>query len=75
MLFLNADEIMQALPLESVMDCVKEALRIYEAKTYEMPDRLAVDCGESNVLLLMPSVAMGHWATKLVTVFPSNRAN
>jgi ornithine cyclodeaminase/alanine dehydrogenase-like protein (mu-crystallin family) len=74
MLFLNADEIMQALPLEAVMDCVEEALLIYEAKTFEMPDRLAVDCGDRNVLLLMPSVAKGHWATKLVTVFPSNRA-
>jgi ornithine cyclodeaminase/alanine dehydrogenase-like protein (mu-crystallin family) len=39
-----------------------------------MPDRLAVDCGDSNVLLLMPSVAQGRWATKLVTVFPGNRA-
>ena len=46
MLYLSADEIMQALSLEAVMDCVEEALRIYEAKTYEMPDRLAVDCGK-----------------------------
>jgi ornithine cyclodeaminase/alanine dehydrogenase-like protein (mu-crystallin family) len=73
MLFMNANDIMRALPLEAVMDCVEEALRIYEAQTYEMPDRLAVDCGEDNVLLLMPSVAKGYWATKLVTVFPGNR--
>jgi ornithine cyclodeaminase/alanine dehydrogenase-like protein (mu-crystallin family) len=74
MLFLNADELMRALPLESVMDCVEKALRIYESRAYEMPDRLAVACGDKNVLLLMPSVAEGNWATKLVTVFPSNRA-
>ena len=65
---------MQALTLEAVMDAVEEALLLYEAKTFEMPDRLAVDCGDHNLLLLMPSVAKGNWATKLVTVFPSNRA-
>jgi ornithine cyclodeaminase/alanine dehydrogenase-like protein (mu-crystallin family) len=74
MLFLNADDIMGALTLEAVMDCVEEALRIYEAKTYTMPDRLAVPCGDDKLLLLMPSVARGHWATKLVTVFPGNSA-
>jgi ornithine cyclodeaminase/alanine dehydrogenase-like protein (mu-crystallin family) len=74
MLFMNADEIMEALTLEAVMDCAEEALQIYEAKTYTMPDRLAVSCGADNLLLLMPSVAKGHWAAKLVTVFPGNRA-
>ena len=38
---LNADQIMEALPLQSVMGCVEEALALYEAKTYEMPERLA----------------------------------
>jgi len=74
MLYLNADELMQALPLEGVMGCVEEALALYEARAYEMPDRLAVDCGAGNLLLLMPSVALGHFCTKLVTVYPGNRA-
>ena len=74
MLYLNADEIMLALTLDEVMGCVEEALYVYETQAYEMPDRLAVDCGENNLLLLMPSVARGHWATKLVTVFPGNAA-
>jgi ornithine cyclodeaminase len=74
MLFVKADEIMEALPLEAVMGCVEEALALYEAKTYEMPDRLAVDCGQGNLLLLMPCVAQGHFSTKLVTVYPGNRA-
>jgi ornithine cyclodeaminase len=71
---------MQALTLDEVMDCVEQALHVYETRlvdetqAYEMPDRLAVDCGESNLLLLMPSVARGYWATKLVTVFPGNAA-
>ena len=74
MLYLNADQIMQALTLDEVMQCVEKALHVYETRAYEMPDRLAVDCGENNLLLLMPSVARGHWATKLVTVFPGNAA-
>jgi ornithine cyclodeaminase/alanine dehydrogenase-like protein (mu-crystallin family) len=74
MLYLNSDELMQALPLQAVMGCVEEALALYEAKTYEMPDRLAVDCGAGNLLLLMPCVAQGSFSTKLVTVYPGNRA-
>jgi len=73
-LYLNSDELMQALPLQAVMGCVEEALALYEAKTYEMPDRLAVDCGAGNLLLLMPCVAEGNFSTKLVTVYPGNRA-
>jgi ornithine cyclodeaminase len=65
---------MQALPLEGVMGCVEEALALYEAQAYEMPDRLAVDCGGGNLLLLMPCVAQGHFSTKLVTIYPGNRA-
>jgi ornithine cyclodeaminase len=74
MIFLNADEIMEALSLEAVMGCVEEALALYEAKAYEMPDRSAVDCGQGNLLLLMPCVAQGHFSTKLVTIYPGNRA-
>jgi len=73
-LYLNADELIQVLPLEAVMGCVEDALALYEAHTYEMPDRLALDCGQGNLLLLMPCVAQGHFSTKLVTVFPTNRA-
>jgi ornithine cyclodeaminase/alanine dehydrogenase-like protein (mu-crystallin family) len=74
MIYLNTDELMQVLPLEAVMGCVEEALALYEAQTYEMPDRLAVDCGAGNLLLLMPCVAQGNFSTKLVTVYPGNRA-
>jgi ornithine cyclodeaminase/alanine dehydrogenase-like protein (mu-crystallin family) len=74
MIYVHADELMQALPLQAVMGCVEDALALYEAGTYEMPDRLAVNCGEGNLLLLMPSVAQEHFAVKLVTVYPGNRA-
>lgn len=74
MLYLNADEIMQALAYREVMDCVEEALSIYEDGTYTMPERLPVPCGEDNLLLLMPCVAGEHVVTKLVSVYPGNRA-
>ena len=74
MLFLNAQEIVQALTLEGVMASVEEALCIYEDKTFVMPERMAVDCGGNNLFLLMPCVSMGNIATKLVTVFPGNRS-
>ena len=74
MLYLNADEIMQALSYREVMDCVEEALSIYEDGSYTMPERLPVPCGEENLLLLMPCVAGEHMVTKLVSVYPGNRA-
>jgi len=74
MLYLSAEQIMEALTLEGVMASVEEALCIYEEKTFNMPERMAVDCGDDNLFLLMPCVSLGHIATKLVTVFPGNRA-
>jgi ornithine cyclodeaminase/alanine dehydrogenase-like protein (mu-crystallin family) len=74
MRYLNAGEIMEVLTLDEVMDSVEEALRVYEAGTYVMPERLAVDCDHGNLFLLMPCVAMGRIATKLVTIYPGNKA-
>lgn len=75
MRYLGANEIMQALTPEEVMDSVEEALRIYETGTFVMPERMAVDCSDGNLLLLMPCVARNSISTKLVTVFPGNRAH
>jgi len=74
MLFLNAHEIIGALTVDEVIASVEEALRVYEEGAFVMPDRMAVACGDNNQLLLMPCVAMGSIATKLVTVFPGNKA-
>ncbi len=74
MRYLNANEIMKAITLEEVMASVEEAFRIYESKSYTMPDRMAVNCGDDNLFLLMPCVAKDSISTKLVTVFPKNRA-
>jgi ornithine cyclodeaminase/alanine dehydrogenase-like protein (mu-crystallin family) len=74
MLYLNADEIVKALTLHEVMACVEEALHIYEAGDFVMPERLTVPAGEAEKLLLMPCAAEGHMVTKLVSVYPGNRA-
>jgi ornithine cyclodeaminase/alanine dehydrogenase-like protein (mu-crystallin family) len=74
MRYLTADEILKALTLREVMACVEEALHIYEAGDYVMPERLAVPAGEADKLLLMPCAAEGHMVTKLVSVYPGNRA-
>jgi ornithine cyclodeaminase len=74
MLYLNAQDLMAALSFEGVMGAVEEALRLYESKQFVMPDRMSVDCGGGNLFLLMPSVAADRIATKLVTVYPGNRA-
>ncbi len=74
MLFLNADEITQALTHQEVMACVEEALRIYEAGTFVMPERMALPASEDDQLLLMPCASMDHMVTKLVSVYPGNKA-
>ena len=74
MLYLNKRDILQALTLDEVIDCVEEALDIYEDEAYVMPERMAVPTGDTNQLLLMPCVASDNIATKLVSVYPGNKA-
>ncbi|MBN1246979.1 MAG: ornithine cyclodeaminase family protein [Anaerolineae bacterium] len=74
MLYLNDTDIYQALTPDDVLDSVEEALRIYEARSFSMPERLAMATGGSNQLLLMPCAAEDHMVTKLVSVYPGNRA-
>lgn len=74
MLFLNEREIMEALTYHEVMGCVEEALCIYEDNAFNMPERMSLSCGEKNKLLLMPCVAGDNIVTKLVSVYPGNKA-
>ena len=53
MLFLNAENILQILSPNQVMDCVEKALLTYEKMEFVMPDRLTVDFGHKNTLLLI----------------------
>lgn len=72
MRYLNADTILHVLALEDVMGAVEEALRIYEGGDFEMPERLSADCGNRDLLLLMPCVAGDSVVTKLLTLYPDN---
>lgn len=74
MLCLNGKEIHECLTYTEVMDGVEKAFAIYQKGDFTMPDRLSVSCGGNSILLLMPCVAEGSFSTKLVTVFPENRA-
>lgn len=74
MRYLNAEEVFEALTLQEVMTCVEEALHIYEERSFSMPERLAMATGGTDQLLLMPCAAGDYMVTKLVSVYPGNRA-
>jgi len=73
MLYLNSNEIISAVTCDQMMDAVERAMRIYEDKTYTMPERMNVPCGNENILLLMPCIAGDYIATKTLTLYPENR--
>lgn len=73
MLYLNEQQVLQALSLADTMACVEHALRIYESGQYTMPDRQTLSCGDDNVFILMPCVAAGSITSKILTLFPGNR--
>ncbi|MBC8404418.1 MAG: ornithine cyclodeaminase family protein [Planctomycetes bacterium] len=74
MLYLSGSDIRKCLSCNAAMDAVEVALDIQERGTFQMPDRLAMSCGDAGEqLLLMPSRTESALATKLVSVFPKNR--
>lgn len=76
MLFLDGAAIRRCLDPLAAMQAVEDALAIQESENFTMPDRLAMPCGgEGNQLLLMPCRTEDAMATKLVSVFPGNRAH
>lgn len=71
MLCLNGKDILKAATEDEVLSAVEKALRIYEDKTFKMPDRTQTDYG-GTTLLLMPCFTAQAFGTKLVTVTPEN---
>jgi ornithine cyclodeaminase len=71
MLCLNEQDILDAAARDEIMDAVESAMRLYESRDFEMPQRLHVDYG-GNTLLLMPCFTTRSFATKLVSLFPEN---
>ena len=73
MLYLNSEDILKSINFKQVMDSVEDALALYEKKDYVMPERMNINCGENNILLLMPCLANNTITTKILTLFPNNR--
>ena len=74
MLYLNSQEIITAVTCDEMMDGVEQAMAIYEDRAYTMPERMNVPCGDGNILLLMPCIAGDYMVTKVLTLYPGNRA-
>src|SRR5699024_10159783 len=72
MLYLNEQDILEAVTMEDVIDAIDAAYAIYEAQQFNMPIRTQVQETE-NTLILMPCITDKAIGTKLVTSFPNNR--
>jgi ornithine cyclodeaminase/alanine dehydrogenase-like protein (mu-crystallin family) len=71
MLFLNENDIRQAITMKEVVDGIDQAYQIYEANRYKAPVRTQVTDGD-DTLVLMPCITEDSIGTKLVTIFPNN---
>jgi ornithine cyclodeaminase len=73
MIYLTEADILAAAVFDDIIEAMETAMSVYETKAFNMPQRLHVDNG-SNTLLLMPCFIQDYFATKLVTLFPTNPA-
>ena len=73
MLFLNAQEIRQAVSPEEMMAAVEEAYRLFTAGQCVMADRVAVSHGGLS-MLYMPCFAGAYVSTKILASCPENPA-
>ncbi|MHC4627502.1 MAG: ornithine cyclodeaminase family protein [Planctomycetota bacterium] len=71
MIYLTEEDILNAASVEEMLDAIEASMHLYERKEFHMPQRLHVD-HKDNVLLLMPCFLDDYFATKVVTLFPSN---
>jgi ornithine cyclodeaminase len=71
MIYLSEKDILAAVDIADVLDCVEQAMLLYETKDFLMPQRMHVEHNE-DVLLVMPCFTKDSFATKLVTLFPEN---
>jgi ornithine cyclodeaminase/alanine dehydrogenase-like protein (mu-crystallin family) len=71
MLVLNSKEIEYLVRPIEMIEAIEQAMLVYEAGDYNMPDRMHID-NDEDTLLLMPVFANNIFSTKLVSVFPGN---
>ncbi len=72
MLYLNEEEVFQAVELKEIIEAIEKSMRLYESEDFEMPTRMHMDY-DGNTLLLMPSSAEKKVGAKLLTITPANR--
>ena len=72
MLFLNGQDIEDAVNKPELINQMEEGMRRFESNGIAMPPRSHLTHG-SNTLLLMPCFGDHYFCTKLVSVFPGNQ--
>lgn len=71
MIYLSEKDILESVSVTQVLDCVQQAMLLYETKDFLMPQRMHIEQDE-NVLLIMPCFTEAAIGTKLVTLFGDN---
>lgn len=71
MLILNKKDITKSVELNSMMDQIEEAYRIFGAGEFYMPPRPTV-CHNNKTLIYMPCYTEKSLGTKMLTIFPEN---
>ncbi|HUS78465.1 MAG TPA: ornithine cyclodeaminase family protein [Patescibacteria group bacterium] len=77
MLFLSDDDVRRLLSMSEVIDAVEEAFGEFAAGGVKMPPRSTIMLGKHNgSISLMPSYieGSGALATKIISIYPDNRA-
>ncbi len=71
MLYLNGNEIMQAISTDEVMEAVADAYVLFDKGTCYIPDR-AFFAHKGNKMIYMPCFAPDALITKILSFFPEN---
>jgi len=71
MLYLTEKDILDAASVDEMVDAIEASLLTYAKGQFLMPQRMHIDQGD-NTMLLMPCFIEDYFATKLITLFPSN---
>ncbi len=73
MLILNKENIKKSISVIDALKSIEDALIAQESGDFDIPDRTHIAYKE-NVLLIMPAFGGEFISTKLVSVFPENKA-
>lgn len=71
MLYLNEQNIKEAVSLNEMMDAIEESFQVYEKNSFFMPDRIHVN-NDDKTLLYMPCFKESIFGTKILSLFPEN---